>query len=163
MAKTKLQKTKLDAFLREHDITPAELARESGRSRQVLGSALKGTSVPRPDTLSKIVAACRRLSGSDQVTPMDLFELEAQPPKTKLEAFLRNRGIMPSALARETGYSRQHLLRVRQGTEEPTRPCISRIVAACRRLSGDDHVSPTELFELEGEPEVLRRWGRSRR
>lgn len=69
---------------------------------------------------------------------------------TRLESFLRSRGIRPAHLARESGYSRQHLLRIRLGRMEPTRRCIAAISAACRRLSGEN-VRASELFDLEGE------------
>ena len=69
---------------------------------------------------------------------------------TRLEKFLKSRGIKPAHLARESGYSRQHLLRIRMGRMEPTRRCIAAIAAACRRLSGES-VRASELFDLEGE------------
>jgi len=69
---------------------------------------------------------------------------------TRLEAFLKSRGIKPAHLARESGYSRQHLLRLRLGRMEPTRRCIAAIAAACRRLSGES-VRASDLFDLEGE------------
>jgi len=69
---------------------------------------------------------------------------------TRLESFLKSRGIKPAHLARESGYSRQHLLRLRLGKMEPTRRCIAAIAAACRRLSGES-VRASELFDLEGE------------
>ena len=53
-------------------------------------------------------------------------------------------------LARESGYSRQHLLRIRMGTMEPTRRCIAAIVSACRRLS-HEHIRADDLFELGGD------------
>ena len=67
---------------------------------------------------------------------------------TRLEQFLKSRRIKPAHLARESGYSRQHLLRIRMGRMEPTRRCIHAIVAACRRLS-NEQVRATDLFELE--------------
>lgn len=67
---------------------------------------------------------------------------------TRLEMFLKSRGIKPAHLARESGYSRQHLLRIRMGRMEPTRRCIAAIVAACRRLSHEP-VRAADLFELE--------------
>lgn len=70
--------------------------------------------------------------------------------ETRLERFLKTRGIKPAHLARESGYSRQHLLRIRTGRMEPTRGCIAAIVAACRRLSGEN-VRAADLFDLEGE------------
>lgn len=69
---------------------------------------------------------------------------------THLEAFLKSRGIKPAHLARESGYSRQHLLRIRMGRMEPTRRCIAAIAVACRRLSGEN-VRASELFELDAE------------
>ena len=69
---------------------------------------------------------------------------------TRLEKFLKSRGIKPAHLARESGYSRQHLLRIRMGRMEPTRRCIAAIVTACRRLSRET-VRATDLFDLEGE------------
>jgi predicted transcriptional regulator len=67
---------------------------------------------------------------------------------TRLEKFLKSRGIKPAHLARESGYSRQHLLRIRMGRMEPTRRCIAAIVGACRRLSREA-VRASDLFELE--------------
>lgn len=66
---------------------------------------------------------------------------------TRLEQFLKSRGIKPAHLARESGYSRQHLLRIRMGRMEPTRRCIAAIVAACRRLSREA-VRADDLFDL---------------
>ena len=69
---------------------------------------------------------------------------------TRLEKYLKSRGIKPAHLARESGYSRQHLLRIRMGRMEPTRRCIAAIVAACRRLSRES-VRPSDLFDLGGD------------
>jgi predicted transcriptional regulator len=67
---------------------------------------------------------------------------------TKLEAFIQSREIRPAHLARESGYSRQHLLRIRMGRMEPTRRCIKAIVAACRSLSREP-VKADDLFDLD--------------
>jgi predicted transcriptional regulator len=69
---------------------------------------------------------------------------------TRLESYLKSRGIKPAHLARESGYSRQHLLRIRMGRMEPTRRCIAAIVAACRRLSHES-VRAADLFDLDGD------------
>ncbi len=66
---------------------------------------------------------------------------------TRLEQFLKARRIKPIHLARESGYSRQHLLRLRHGLMEPTRACIAAIVSAASRLTGSS-VRPEELFVL---------------
>lgn len=67
---------------------------------------------------------------------------------TRLEKFLKSRDIKPAQLARVSGYSRQHLLRIRMGTMEPTRRCIAAITAACRELSGEN-VRAAQLFALD--------------
>jgi predicted transcriptional regulator len=69
---------------------------------------------------------------------------------SRLESFIKSRGIKPAHLAKESGYSRQHLLRIRMGRMEPTRRCIAAIAAACRRLSGES-VRASELFDLDEE------------
>ena len=71
-------------------------------------------------------------------------------PISRLEQFIKSRGIKPAHLARESGYSRQHLLRIRMGRMEPTRRCIAAIASACRRLSGEN-VRASELFDLDEE------------
>ena len=67
---------------------------------------------------------------------------------TRLEKFLKSRDIRPAHLAKASGYSRQHVLRIRMGRMEPTRRCIAAITAACRELSGED-VRAAQLFVLD--------------
>lgn len=69
--------------------------------------------------------------------------------QTRLEHYIKTRGIKPAHLARESGYSRQHLLRIRMGRMEPTRRCIAAIVGAIRRLSKEP-VRAEDLFNLDG-------------
>lgn len=76
---------------------------------------------------------------------------------TKLEFFLRSRGIKPTHLARDSGYSRQHLLRIRMGRMEPTRRCIVHIVAACQRIARE-RVTAADLFEMD--PREIRAIGK---
>jgi len=66
---------------------------------------------------------------------------------TRLEAFISSRGIKPAHLARESRYSRQHLVRIRMGRVHPLSSGVARIVAACRRLSGED-IGASDLFDL---------------
>lgn len=68
--------------------------------------------------------------------------------------------IKPMALARESGYSRAHLHRVRMGDIEPSRDCIAAIVSAFRRLTLQD-IEPHDLFELTTETSGA--WRRQRR
>ena len=59
-----------------------------------------------------------------------------RPPRpTELEVFLKGHGIGPAHLAREAGYCRQHLLRIRMGRIEPTPLCAVSLVRALRRIS----------------------------
>jgi hypothetical protein len=65
----------------------------------------------------------------------------------RLEHFLKSRGIKPAHLARESGYSRQFLLRIRLGHITPTRRCVAEIIRACRRLAREP-VHAGDLFDL---------------
>lgn len=67
---------------------------------------------------------------------------------TKLELFLRSRGIKPASLARESGYARQHLLRVRMGRITATADCAVAVVSALRRLAGEAVVL-ADVFDLD--------------
>jgi predicted transcriptional regulator len=69
---------------------------------------------------------------------------------TRLEKFLKSRDIKPAHLAMVSGYSRQHILRIRMGSMDPTRRCMAAIAAACRELSGEN-VRASELFDLDGD------------
>jgi len=90
---------------------------------------------------------------SERIVDVPIAEDEPPPPRvarsksTKLETFLRSRGIKPAHLARESGYSRQHLLRIRLGRMEPTRRCMVEVAVACARLSRE-RVSVTDVFDL---------------
>ncbi len=66
---------------------------------------------------------------------------------------MKSRGVKPLQLVRASGYSRQHILRIRHGEMEPTRPCIAAIVAACRTLL-QEPVRANDLFDLEAETEL---------
>lgn len=72
-------------------------------------------------------------SGAQSETPA--AELVVGPSRpTLLESYLRSRGVRPAHLARECGYERAHLLRIRMGRIEPTPACAVGIVYALRRL-----------------------------
>ena len=87
------------------------------------------------------------------VLDAEIVDDEPPPPRvtsykrTKLETFLKSRGIKPAHLARESGYSRQHLLRIRMGRMEPTRRCMVEVAAACARLSRE-RVPVSDVFNL---------------
>jgi hypothetical protein len=54
---------------------------------------------------------------------------------TLLDQFLKARGVDPAHLARESGYSRQFLLKVRMGRIIPSLRCMGAIVAALVRIT----------------------------
>ena len=68
-------------------------------------------------------------------------------PMTKLERFLSENDLRPLDVAREAGVSRQHLLRVRKGTADPTRSAMVRIANGCSRLLGR-RVKVATLFNI---------------
>ncbi|HEV7764602.1 MAG TPA: transcriptional regulator [Thermoanaerobaculia bacterium] len=68
---------------------------------------------------------------------------------SRLGKFIRDHELIPNEVADVTGISRQHLLRLRRGKAEPTRPMMIWITIACRRLvGGRRRVRLTELFDL---------------
>jgi transcriptional regulator with XRE-family HTH domain len=74
------------------------------------------------------------------------------PTLSRLGTFMEQTRIKPTALARESGYSRQHLLRLRYGTMEPSRQVMVNLAEACSRLV-ERRVRVQELFDLGDEQE----------
>ena len=75
------------------------------------------------------------------------------PPRhrfARLGVFLRDNEVKPNELADVTGISRQHLLSLRYGRREPTRPLMIWLTIACRRML-NRRVRITELFDLGDE------------
>jgi uncharacterized membrane protein len=75
------------------------------------------------------------------------------PTVTRLGRFITTNGIRIVTLARESGYSRQHLRRLRLGEAEPTRHAMVQITKACRRIL-TRAVEITDLFDL-GDDDAL--------
>ncbi|MGZ5442065.1 MAG: helix-turn-helix domain-containing protein [Thermoanaerobaculia bacterium] len=67
---------------------------------------------------------------------------------TRLDTFLSTNELRPADVARESGVSRQHLLRLRTGSAAPTITTAVRIRDACGRLLRRQ-VRLAELFEVE--------------
>jgi hypothetical protein len=85
----------------------------------------------------------------DALTAADWQYLGGDPaaPVTRFEAYLREHQIKPAHVAQRSGYTRQHILRLRQGKQEPTRRCMIALVRAVQSLTGD-RVEAGDLFEL---------------
>lgn len=69
------------------------------------------------------------------------------PIDTRLESFIRARGLKPAHIAREAGCSRKHLYSMRNGLTEPTRPMMQKIARAVGSLLGQK-VRVAQLFNL---------------
>jgi hypothetical protein len=70
---------------------------------------------------------------------------------TRFQEFLLTRHIIYADLARASGYSRQHILKLRKGLNHPTRRCIAALVRACRRLT-KEKVKASDLFDGRARP-----------
>lgn len=64
---------------------------------------------------------------------------------TKLETFLKSRGIKPIELRRESGYSRQYLLQLRKGHQNPSKRAKDAITKACAKLARE-RLTVADLF-----------------
>ena len=123
---------------------------ENGLSRRrffLLAGTAAGTAlIVRPTEALTAAEPIVEAEIIEEDTLPDLYDLSVRRC-TRLEAFLKGSGIKPAHLARESGYSRQHLLRLRLGRMEPTRRCIAALVVAVRRLTGR-RVRSSDLFDL---------------
>jgi len=68
---------------------------------------------------------------------------------TRLEWFIRTRGLKPAHVAEEASISRQHLYRLRRGQGQPTAETIAGVRRACARLTRK-RVSIHDLFDIGG-------------
>ena len=72
---------------------------------------------------------------------------ELRGPLTRFGEFLRDNNVQPGVLADVTGISRQHIMRLRRGEAEPTRPTMIWLTIAVRHMLGR-RVRITQLFDL---------------
>lgn len=66
---------------------------------------------------------------------------------TRLDDFMQANGIKPRVMARVAYISRQHLLRVRNGEQDPTRHMMVRLMMAATLIM-HRRVRMDELFDL---------------
>lgn len=95
------------------------------------------------------IGAAAVIPANLDVEPTRDEPIEVEQPRsspTQLERFIRSHGIKPAHLARESGYSRQHLLRLRFGRMQPAFTCIAALVNALGRLTRE-RVRPEQLFD----------------
>lgn len=74
---------------------------------------------------------------------------------TRLESFLKLNGIKPAHLERDSGVSRQHLYRLREGEMEPTLHVMVALATACRRIMHPRPVRVADLFDLGEEVSIV--------
>ena len=133
--------------------------------RQMVKDSNKEHLTPRPWTLSVLLErwlfdGLRKADFLNNSTKAPGFERAAEawmrweaqerarrPRVTRLEAFLKTNKLKPGKVAREAKVSRQHLLRVRKGTMQPTIPIATRIRYACGRLL-KRRLKLSDLFEV---------------
>lgn len=75
------------------------------------------------------------------------------PTLTRLGRFITANGVRIATIARESGYSRQHIARLRVGEGDPTRLAMVQITKACRRIL-ERPVRVQDLFDL-GDDDAL--------
>jgi predicted transcriptional regulator len=74
--------------------------------------------------------------------------------ETRLESYMQEWGVMPSALAKRSGVSRAHLLRLRRGEMDPTRRIMIALADAASKMQRKA-VYVVELFELSRSDEAM--------
>jgi|GEM_PF-1952121 len=72
---------------------------------------------------------------------------EPKAATTRLEGFIKEWGVKPGVFARKAGISRQHLLRLRNGTMDPSRGVMCKLALAASEMRGR-RVFIDEMFEL---------------
>jgi len=75
---------------------------------------------------------------------------------TRLDRFMRRNRVKPIAIARFSGYSRQHLRRLRAGEMDPGRKAMIRITTGCSVALGR-RVHIWEVFDI-GEDDFIREY-----
>ena len=65
---------------------------------------------------------------------------------TRLENFIKEWGVKPGVFARKASVSRQHMLRLRKGTMDPSRAVMCRLALAASEMRS------RRVFEPPGEP-----------
>lgn len=73
---------------------------------------------------------------------------------TRLESYIKEWGVMPSAFAKRSGVSRAHLLRLRRGDMDPTRRIMIALADAASAMQHKT-VYVVELFELSHSDEAM--------
>jgi transcriptional regulator with XRE-family HTH domain len=74
-----------------------------------------------------------------------------KPAHTRLEAFLRERGLYQLDVARATGIPRQRLRRWCIDEDSPMLANVRKLLHGLRELTGDRRIKANDLFPLDDE------------
>jgi transcriptional regulator with XRE-family HTH domain len=72
---------------------------------------------------------------------------------TRLDTYIQEWGVKPGVFARKAGVSRQHLLRLRNGTMDPSRAVMCKLALAASAMR-NERVFITDMFELTKSEEL---------
>ena len=72
-----------------------------------------------------------------------------KPAQTRLEAFLRARGLYQLDVAQATGVGRQRICRWSSGEDSPRLTNIRKLLHGVRVLTGDRRIKANDLFPLD--------------
>jgi hypothetical protein len=111
-----------------------------------IGGAAVVAAASATPSAARDTAGCTPLAAPDAAPAAETPVLPTQ--WTQLESYLRSRRVKPATLARECGYARQHLLRIRMGRVEASGACAVAVTYALRRLTREAVVL-TDLFPAE--------------
>jgi transcriptional regulator with XRE-family HTH domain len=78
---------------------------------------------------------------------------EPKTATTRLEKFIKAWGVKPGVFAKRAGVSRQHMLRLRNGTMDPSRGVMCRMAVAASAMR-NERVFITDMFELTESEEL---------
>lgn len=74
-----------------------------------------------------------------------------KPAQTRLEAFIRERGLFQLDVARATGISRQRIRRWCIDEDSPRLANVRKLLRGLRVLTGDRFIKADDLFPLDDE------------
>lgn len=162
--KTRDYATRIDSFRRAERLSIAAWAKTAEINRAQLRRYRAGEIEPGLDVLARLIAGASKLAGRT-VQSFELYELGEEEPvpdrpappharsvmrkiyESRLDEFLLTHHVLPAALARATGLSRQALLRLRSGRSTPIVSTARAIVVALRRMG--HAVVAADLWEFD--------------
>jgi DNA-binding XRE family transcriptional regulator len=75
--------------------------------------------------------------------------MNVQRGKTRLDRFIRERGLYQLDLANATNIARQRIHQWSVGRSSPRLKNVRKLVHGVRKLTGDPHINANDLFRLD--------------